>query len=116
MPGRRLTTRQRRNKQETNMSISDDELLGFECDIEDCENRIVGLDDGWKMPRGHCCQDCIEFEMEHGHWPDEDQLGCRICHVEDGGIVHECPESSVDAVLLHPGDECSICEEVVEAA
>lgn len=59
-----------------------DQLLGFECDVDGCDERIVGLDDGWEFARGHVCSDCIDYEREHGHWPDEDGPCPRCNDVE----------------------------------
>lgn len=86
---------------------------GFEhpvCSVDGCETEVVGLDDGWEMSRGIVCQGCIDYHDRHHHWPDEERAGCRACHCENGGVVHECTESTVDAVLLSPGDECDFCE------
>jgi hypothetical protein len=83
--------------------------LGTECDIESCDERVVGLDDGWEYERGVVCSSCIEFRQRHHHWPDEDVETCRECILDDGGAVHDCPETSID-VLLRPGDNCPNCE------
>lgn len=69
--------------------VSED--AGVECDVDGCTNRIVGLDDGWEYSRGTVCADCIDYNREHGHWPDADTT-CAQCHreaendlVTDGG-------------------------------
>jgi hypothetical protein len=83
--------------------------IGVRCDVEDCENRIVGLDDGWEYGRGLVCQDCIDFNDRHGHWPDDDREWCRQCVLDNGGMVHDCPKGSVD-VLVRPGEDCPHCD------
>ena len=83
--------------------------LGVLCDVESCDNRIVGLDDGWEYSRGTVCQDCIDYQDRHGHWPDEDAEICVQCRIDDGAIEHDCDEFSGDAVLLQPGDSCDYC-------
>jgi len=83
--------------------------LGVLCDVDDCEARIVGLDDGWQMSRGTVCQDCIDYHDRHGHWPDEDAEACVECRIDDGAINHDCDEFSGDGVILTPGDTCDYC-------
>ena len=91
----------------------DREPLGVKCDVDDCANRIVGLDDGWEFSRGTVCQECIDYYDRHGHWPDKEAEICAECLVDDGAVKHVCAETAADAVLLSPGDECPYCEEVV---
>lgn len=86
--------------------------IGIECDVDGCDNSVVGLKDGWEFSRGVVCQDCIDVNSEHGHWPDEDRLACRECVLEEGGEVHDCDDSPFD-VLLSPGDDCPNCEYAV---
>jgi len=87
---------------------SDGHELGTECDVESCSERVIGLDDGWEYSRGIVCHSCIKYRHQHHHWPDEDSESCRECILDDGGAVHDCPETSVD-VLLRPGDDCPNC-------
>lgn len=83
--------------------------LGVPCDVDDCDSRIVGLDDGWEFSRGTVCQDCIDYQSRHGHWPDESVDICAECRIDDGMIPHECEESSADRVLIEPGTTCDYC-------
>lgn len=85
------------------------ESLGVRCDVDGCDADVVGLDDGWEYDRGTVCQDCIDYQDRHGHWPDEDSEACAECRIDDGAIPHECPESSADHVLVGLDDECSLC-------
>lgn len=49
------------------------------CDTDGCDTEIVGLEDGWEVLGSLRCADCIEYNREHGHWPDEDQKSCIKC-------------------------------------
>jgi hypothetical protein len=48
------------------------------CSVDGCDTLVIGLFDGWEFDRGLVCDDCIEYEAEHGHWPDEDGP-CVVC-------------------------------------
>jgi len=87
---------------------SDDKQLGIECDVDSCEETILALDDGWEYNRGTVCSGCIEYQNRHHHWPDEEPDHCRECVFDDGGELHDCPETTID-VLLRPGDDCPEC-------
>lgn len=82
-----------------------------ECCIEGCESQVRGLQDGWEMSRGLCCQDCIDYNEEHGHWPDEDPEVCVECLLDDGHVRHECPANPGGSVIMEPGSECGHCGE-----
>lgn len=56
----------------------DDTGLDLQCDVDGCETSILGLEDGWEFSRGVVCADCIGYQREHGHWPDED-TACQKC-------------------------------------
>lgn len=88
------------------------EPLGTPCSVNGCDGRIVGLDDGWEFNRGVCCQDCIDFQDRHGHWPDDHPEACPECAVDNGAVHHYCDESNVDSIILNPGSECEFCEEI----
>lgn len=90
-------------------SRTDSREFGIECDVESCDDRVIGLDDGWEYNRGVVCSSCIEYRQRHHHWPDEDTETCRECILDDGGAVHDCPKTSID-VLLRPGNSCPNCE------
>ncbi|SEH60679.1 hypothetical protein SAMN05192561_11227 [Halopenitus malekzadehii] len=62
------------------------------------------------MSRGIVCQDCIDHDDRHGHWPDESVDICIECRIDDGMIDHNCEESAADRVLLEPGSSCDYCE------
>ena len=83
--------------------------LGVACDVDDCETRVVGIEDGWEVSRGTVCQDCLDYRDRHGHWPDEDPDICVECRLDEGAIRHECDEAAVDAVILNPGSDCDFC-------
>jgi len=97
-------------------TIDDEREPGVKCDVAGCEGRVVGMDDGWEYDRGVVCQDCIDYNQRHGHWPDEDRDPCVECLIDGGVVRHDCPESSADAVLVEPGSACGNCgEEVADA-
>lgn len=52
------------------MSTTDSDDL--QCDVSGCETQVLGLNDGWEFSRGLVCSDCIDFNKEHNHWPDEE--------------------------------------------
>lgn len=83
--------------------------IGVLCAVDECDERIVGLEDGWDLGRGTTCQDCIDYHDRHGHWPDESAEICAECRIDDGMVPHDCEESFADRVLLKPGSECDNC-------
>jgi len=95
--------------EQTKLVTDGGKQLGTLCDVDSCENRIVGLDDGWEFSRGTVCQDCIDYQDRHGHWPDDDAKICVQCRIDDGAIDHDCDEFSGDGVLLQPGSVCDYC-------
>lgn len=88
--------------------------LGVECDVDGCDEQIVGLDDGWEYSRGTVCQSCIDYRNRHGHWPDEEQEPCVECEIDAGKVDHQCPESAFDGVILEPGSECEYCGAIAQ--
>jgi len=89
------------------------DTLGVPCDVETCEETVVGLDDGYEFDRGTVCHSCVEFHDRHGHWPDEDVEICVECRIDQGKIRHDCEEAWSDYIIMEPDTECDVCGEVV---
>jgi len=95
-------------KAEYKNTATDGGTPGVTCDVDDCDTQVVGLDDGSELARGTVCDECIDYQDRHGHWPDEDVEICIECRIDEGAVRHECDELVAD-ILLSPGDTCGGC-------